>query len=51
MSKQEIKKLIVMKWLGVVKRSEILKHVSDRELTELEIEMYPILLKAKGLAK
>lgn len=40
-------KLILLRMMGVISREELLKRISEDELTELEIKLYPKYQKLK----
>ena len=47
MSKEDLRKLVLMRFCGKITRAEVLRYVSDKDLIELEIELYPEYLRLK----
>lgn len=47
MSKEDLKKLVLMRFCGKITRAEVLRYVSEKDLVELEIEVYPEYLRLK----
>lgn len=43
--------LILLRMMGVISREELLKRISEDELTELEIKLYPKYQKLKIKSK